>query len=46
MSKYDYEEDPKDARNDAQADMIMAIVLGAWVFFVIVRPALIHFGIL
>lgn len=46
MSKYDYQEDPKDARSDAQADVIMAILLGAWLFFAFIRPMLIHFNVL
>lgn len=46
MSKYDYQEDPLDAKHDAQADVIMAILLGAWLFFAFIRPAMIHFEIL
>jgi len=46
MSKYDYQEDPLDAKHDAEADVIMSILLGAWIFFAFVRPLLIHFGII
>lgn len=46
MSSYDYQETPEEKRSDEQADVIMAIILGAWIFFVFVKPALEYFNIL
>lgn len=46
MSSYDYQEDPKTKRSDEIAYVIMAIILGAWLFFAFIRPLLQHFNIL
>lgn len=46
MSKYDFQETPEEKRFNNNADVIMAIILGAWLFFAFIKPLLVHFNIL